>query len=448
MGKKIKKQINLNNLPRKNNSIDWKNSIGYECDFIYDDVKGKIKIINYKNNYITFILNEKEYFMQTSVFKDCKFGKILCKISDEFKYKIGYAFKDDKRDMILIDNEYRVEFYKNKKQNRKWYRYKCNVCGWDEGWIRESDIIKNVGCSCCSGATVVRGINDIATTDAWMVGYFVNKEDAYNYTAQSKHKISAICPECKETKEIKLNTLYHQGLSCICSDGNSYPNKFMYNILNQLNIKFIREYSPEWAKGRRYDFYIPSLNLIIEMDGDYGHNSLDEIRIDNWKDIQAENYNIKVIRIDCKYPHVKHRFDYIKNNIINSKLINYFNFNEIIWSGADIFATKNLIKEICEYYNINKNIMLMKNIADNFNINHHTLITYLKRGDELGWCNYKKHNKKKVLVVELNEIFESCTKCSNVLTKRYNKVFSNTSISLVCNNHKTSYNNFTFKFID
>ena len=45
----------------------------------------------------------------------------------------------------------------------------------------------------------------------------------------------------------------------------------MYNLLKQLDIKFTKEYSPHWASGRKYDFYIPDKNIIIEMDGGLGH---------------------------------------------------------------------------------------------------------------------------------------------------------------------------------
>jgi hypothetical protein len=46
----IKKEVNLSNLPRneKTGHIDWKNSVGCKCDFIYGDIVGEIKIVDYK----------------------------------------------------------------------------------------------------------------------------------------------------------------------------------------------------------------------------------------------------------------------------------------------------------------------------------------------------------------------------------------------------------------
>ena len=132
----------------------------------------------------------------------------------------------------------------------------------------------NVGCSCCNGAIVVPGINDIATTDPWMIKYLVDPEDAYKYTRSSAKKVKVKCPYCGRVKDksITLNKLHrNQSVSCSCNDGISYPNKLMFNLLEQLEVEFETEYSPDWIGNRKYDFYIPSMKLIIEMDGRLGH---------------------------------------------------------------------------------------------------------------------------------------------------------------------------------
>jgi very-short-patch-repair endonuclease len=49
MEKNKNRYIDLSRLPRitKNNYIDWKNSIGYNIPFVYDNVQGEIKIVGY-----------------------------------------------------------------------------------------------------------------------------------------------------------------------------------------------------------------------------------------------------------------------------------------------------------------------------------------------------------------------------------------------------------------
>lgn len=387
----MNKYINLDDLPKRGKLIDWKNSIGCKVDFTYKDVNGYVVICNYENKNVSFNYNNKVYKMYTGSFVECKFGKILNKYNGNFKVEINSLFKDNKKDFIITDRKYRKD-----KNNigRKFYKYKCNKCGYDKGWIDESHLLDGQGCACCNGKTVVKGINDIATTDPWMIEYLVNKEDAYRFTSNSGEKIKTKCPDCGSVKTMQITTLYTYGFGCTkCSDGISYPNKFIINLLKQLNVDFKTEYSPEWSKGRRYDSYIPSKNLIIEMDGGLGHGNkihsksnitLEESKeIDSWKDEQARLHGIEVIRIDCNYNH-ENKFEFIKNNLLNGDITNYFDLSSIDWDEINNRSTSNLIKLCCDYYNSNN--VRLKDMANFFNIHYTTLLDYLKQGKNLGWC--------------------------------------------------------------
>ena len=59
--------------------------------------------------------------------------------------------------------------------------------------------------------------------------------------------------------------------SCpMCSDGISYPNKFLRAFIKQLPItEYIFEYSPKWARNKRYDAYFifDNKEYVVEMDG-------------------------------------------------------------------------------------------------------------------------------------------------------------------------------------
>lgn len=83
--------------------------------------------------------------------------------------------------------------------------------------------------------------------------------------------------------------------------------KFANDFLKKLNIEFQTQFKAE-SIGRYYDFYIPSANLIIEIDGDYYHsfNILYENmspmqkknkRVDKDKDKWAKEHKISLIRI-------------------------------------------------------------------------------------------------------------------------------------------------------
>ena len=62
--------------------------------------------------------------------------------------------------------------------------------------------------------------------------------------------------------------------------------------------------------------------------------------------IKLENY----ITIDCRKSDLEH----IKNNIINSKLNEIFDLNEVDWVKIGQDSEKSLVKQVCDYWKNNK----------------------------------------------------------------------------------------------
>ena len=187
------------------------------------------------------------------------------------------------------------------------------------------------------------------------------------------------------------------------------------------------------------------------------HNVNKQIEIDNLKRDLAISNGIKhYLELDCRYSNE----NYIKASILNSDLINYFDFSKVDWDKANEFATSNLIKVTCEYYEKHKFKMLISEMLIELNLSHTTFLKYIKRGNELGWCNYNKketikygkklspYNIRKVRVIELNKIYDSITKCSQDLEKIYGKYFGISNIVSVCRGYKKSYKGFHFEYVD
>ena len=169
--------------------------------------------------------------------------------SKDFKIEIGTNFKDCKRDITIIDRKYEKRRHGKSIVNEKLYKYKCNKCGFDCGkhwsnknkcykdelWIEESNLINNkVGCSCCNKGNqiVVKGINDIATTNPELIDIFVNINDCYTHIKSSHDYCDFICKSCGNIKRTRIDYVYSSGFSCSkCGDGISYTNKIMYNLL-------------------------------------------------------------------------------------------------------------------------------------------------------------------------------------------------------------------------
>ncbi|HEY5589157.1 MAG TPA: hypothetical protein VIK86_09415, partial [Candidatus Paceibacterota bacterium] len=284
---KINREIFLDELPRKSNKrnknknakrvIDWKLSIGYWIKFIYGDIGGKVKIINYDldSHEITVEYNNSNHHIKMNSFVDCHLGKMLGKISNDFKVKIGDTLKNKKRDFIIIERKH--ELYGKRQQDTKWYKYHCNKCDFED-WITEEHLIgkREGGCRCCgySSKLLIEGKNDLPSTNPELVKYFMGGyEEAKQYKKGSNARVIFKCPDCGKVKDktMAVNDL-NQGFSCDrCGDGMKMPEKTMYSVLEQLDIDFIPQLSKRilsWCDKYKYDFYIKDLDCkIIETHG-------------------------------------------------------------------------------------------------------------------------------------------------------------------------------------
>jgi very-short-patch-repair endonuclease/transposase len=476
------RKVFLDDLPRYEcgryrGKINWGKCIESYVWFIYDNIKGNIQIIDYDKNYLYLKYQDQDaYKIKTQDFRNCMFGRLLNKRSSDFKIDVGATIKDEKRNLTIIDRKY----IKDKHgENRKYYKYMCNVCKFKcndyyrkgkynkELWVPEYDLIHGQNCSCCEGRIVSKCINSVYITNVWMVKYFVNSEDAKKYTCQSNEKIKVKCLDCGTEKCMPVYKMYtNHSISCLCNDGKSYSEKAMFNVLKQLNLEFITEYNPDWIKPKRYDFYVPSMNLIIEMDGHFhsrnnkmnGQTKEESKFIDDKKDKLAKEHGIEVIRVDCDYEDINNRFKYIKNNIIY-KLDKLFDLTSLDWIIIEKFALSNRIKEVCRIKSSYPNITIgeIKKIT---NLSDGTIRTYLIQGNKLGWCSYhgkserNRSNKinamkiaKKIVCLETEDIFESMLKCAKESEKIFSVKLDRASISRVCNGEYKHTKGFHFKYV-
>ena len=91
----IIKKVNLSDLPRneKTGNIDWKNSVGRKCHFIYGDIVGEIKIVDYKGDknypYIMAAYKNRQKWITVPSFKKGSIGNLLGAYTSDFRYQIG-----------------------------------------------------------------------------------------------------------------------------------------------------------------------------------------------------------------------------------------------------------------------------------------------------------------------------------------------------------------------
>lgn len=254
--------------------------------------------------------------------------------------------------------------------------------------------IKN-GCPYCSRRKVCKGENDLWTTHPHIAKLLKNPKDGYKYMYGTNTELDFICPNCGNLIHKKPYLLLnnHNKVICICSDGFSYPEKFLYNFLKQLDIDFIYQLSSvnyEWCGKYKYDFYITKLNLIIEV---HGRQHYDGVMFYDPKDVQKndkDKYDL-AINNGCNYCVIDARLseqEYIINSIKNSTLADIFDISNIDWQICDEFASSSILYDIVDLWNSeSKNIQY---ISDKLKISDLTTYRYLERGNELNLCEFNK----------------------------------------------------------
>lgn len=386
------RKVYLDNLPKRGKLIDWKGSVGHKVKFIYDDIKGEIEITDYKNGYLTLLYNKEIRSITTINIQNGCLGKVVGVASKKYRYNIGDIING-----LEILEHVRI---KDRKYTKKGYKVRCIKDGYtyDKG---ENSLDQKNGCPVCCNQKIIKGINDIATTHPEYVKYFVNIEDAYTHSYASNKKINLKCPDCEFKKEMSVNKLSYYDFQCPkCSDGKSYPEKLVFNLLEQLDIEFETEKVFNWVKDKRYDFYISGLNCIIETHGrQHYENSTsskwDNLEITQQNDIHKQqlaiNNNIKkYIVLDCR----KSNLEWIKNSILNSELAKILDLSKVNWLKCHEFACSSRVKEACDLWN--SGVRSTKGISEIMKVSVSAIKSYLRQGVKLNWCDYNGRENRNI----------------------------------------------------
>ena len=237
-----------------------------------------------------------------------------------------------------------------------------------------------------------------------MIPYFQGGyNEAMQYAPKSNKKIQFRCPDCgtiKDKPTVISDVYRRRSIGCICKDRKSYPEKFMKNVLVQLDIEHVWGFTSPWLKGYNgsrysaiFDFYLPNDSLMIEMDGGLGHGKKtwksqsdvgETLNKDKWKDEQANTNGIKVIRICADISDVV----YLREQIQES-LSPLFDLSDVDWMLCGEYATKNIAKVVCQYYEQDKSIGTIA-LSRHFGMDKATIRKYLKQGSDYGWCTYSE----------------------------------------------------------
>lgn len=307
-----------------------------------------------------------------------------------------------------------------------------------------------------------------------VIKYLTNQSDKL-LPCGSQKIINAKCPICGFEKPISVSRLVKNGLSCNrCSDGISYPNKFMLNLLDQIGQPYQLEISKKtngyyWLQNYRYDFHIEinQNNYFIEMDGGFHfiNKIADDALIkqkesDQAKDLLAKEHNHNVIRIDCNYLRIENRYTYIKNNILKSELSHILDLSNINidWDACDKAGCMSLYIKACDYWN--SGITCVTDIARILHLDPETIRRYLKGGTRFGLCDYDPqralleagHKRARPIAVydylgNICGVFENYIDLVNKSMMWFGKTFKKSTVFACCGGHMNTAYGYMMKYI-
>ena len=463
---KIDKNIDLSGLPTYYKGIDWRNSVGYKIPFIYGDIDGELEIIEYiDDNLMKVKYKNCISTIHKDCIKRCSIGSVIGVYNIKYLYGVGDIINVTSGEIIILKQ---INIADKNNHNHRGYMVKCKNHS-HEFPILETKIKQGHGCPVCANQVVIKGINDMATTYPISLNFVLDINDAYKYTYKSKMHIVFKCPDCGFEKEMKISDFTTDGFSCNkCGDGISYPNKFAFNLLEQLGLDFIPEYNPDWIKPKKYDFFFiyKNKNYILEMDGGWhnrrntlsGKSKEKSIEDDEYKDLMAKQNNIHIIRVNSD----RSRLNVIKENILNSELSELFDLSQIDWIECEKNACSSKVKIASDYWN--SGIHSTTEIGDIMKLNNNTITRYLKIAVNIGICDYSVKEARKaqieksrmsiiqiksipILCLETNQVFSSMNYCScnseQILKKRLN----NKTIYNVLKGVQLKTKGFTFQYI-
>lgn len=402
----------------------------------------------------------------------CRNSSIFCKKCNSFGQYLINNYGAHGIELYWSDKNTVDPFSIMMKSNRKIFIKCINGNTHPDYQTTPHEFTYGYRCPVCINHKVINGINDIATTHPWLVEYFVEKSEATKYTVHSKHKTWFQCPFCGYKRYGSIQSVIgrnNEFVCQICSDGKSFPNKFIAELLSQLESKndiiFKSEKVFDWSKNltddgsyRQYDFHIiyNNENIIIEAHGaqHYGKQILpshsvrtfeEEVKNDKFKyelaiqnGIKQDNYVV----VDCR----ESTKEWISYNIMNSNLPQLLNFTyeDIDWDKCYEIAKSSLFRKCCTMWE-NKNSI--KEISQQTALSESCVCKYLREAENIGVIEYNSRIRKPVLCLENSLVFSNANVCENISDDIFGEHIRAGSIRSAANGCTASTHGFHFLYI-
>ncbi|VEV89532.1 hypothetical protein [Staphylococcus phage Stab22] len=323
------------------------------------------------------------------------------------------------------------------KENRKGYLVQSITYRDTEPYTMYEKSLKNgAGDSYISNQRV--HVSNSLWSESNLRPYIINVPEAKKLGKYSKKTIKTICPDCKVTQDYVVGNLARRGFTCkICTRNISYPELFMTAYLEVKGIKYEYQKVFKDLPSRRFDFYLPESNTVIETHGIQHYDSssswyTDSLNQDKEKRIFCKNKNYTLIEVDCRISN----FKFIEGQINSIHLLEPISKEEELGIQNLIENNKKYpIQDIISMYNKRYRI---KDISRKYNMCDKTISNILNSSG----ISIRKNGKRKVRCITTEEIFESVTEAESI----YNIPRGN--ISKVCRGYRSTTGKYKGEYLE
>lgn len=380
--------------------------------------------------------------------------------TNDYVYEVGQEL-ENKFGKFIVKDRYMKKRSASVNFNTRLYLCVCQNEDATEFELSNQQIKNGCGCPKCGRSRVIPGHSFYDEYPELHI-YLENPNDARKYCPMSSKKILCRCPYCRATKKVAIGSLAQNGFSCSnCSDGISYPNKFIQNLLDSLNVAHDQERVFDWSDNKIYDQYLEQHNCIIENHGaqhyrgdintQFPLNSLEkQQKNDQYKYQLAINNGIEhYIILNCSHS----TLSWMKQEIMSSELPILLDFceSDIDWETIHNQCCTSKIRQAWEYWN---NLVPTSVIANILRVSETSIRSYIRKGIECGKClgmskkdkdyvtpsqrnnNYTNGQMKPIYNVTDDIYFASKKECADYHSDLFNSANSAYNLYAFINNGK------------
>ena len=298
----------------------------------------------------------------------------------------------------LIDRNPDVELLEDYLDSQTMTLHRCRLC--NHTWrVRPNSLLRGGGCPVCAYPPKVIGPAPEYKNSIWAskykklaIYYGFSEALMKSIMPMSNRKLELPCPNCGQIKKVSPAEIFSQSFFCNkCSDGISYPEKFIGSWLTQLEIKYETHCTFDWSGRKQYDFYLPNYSCIIEA---HGKQHYEDSRLcgpakaqqenDIYKEMLARSNGIQYyFQVDCR----ESEPTWIHKSLSSSGILTMLGIadSSVDLERCAIDALSSKVKYVADLWSMGYSV---KDITEKLHADRLSVRRWLKKAATANICDY------------------------------------------------------------